>query len=204
VAGGLGAPEQLRLLDDFAYNLHHNELGSEAVTTKPVKGSDEDMLRLGAALEHIPVDYKVEIGEWLLGRIQKSLASAAKGRAVDAASEARNLWALGRIGARQLLYGHSHQVVPVETASAWVETLLALDWRRLEPAAFATTHLARVTDDRTRDLPLALRERIVARLQAIHAPAVWAEMVHHKVTLDEATERRMLGESLPPGLKLLT
>jgi hypothetical protein len=29
-------------------------------------------------------------------------------------------------------------------------------------------------------------------------------MVHHKVMLDEATERRMLGESLPPGLKLLT
>jgi molecular chaperone DnaK (HSP70) len=204
VAGGLGAPEQLRLLDDFAYNLHHNELGSEAVTTKPVKGSDEDMLRLGAALEHIPVDYKVEIGEWLLGRIQKSLVNTAKGRPVDAASEARNLWALGRIGARQLFYGHSHQVVPVETASAWVETLLALDWKRLEPAAFATTHLARVTDDRTRDLPLALRARIMARLQAMHAPAVWAEMVHHKVMLDEATERRMLGESLPPGLKLLT
>jgi hypothetical protein len=61
-----------------------------------------------------------------------------------------------------------------------------------------------VTDDRTRDLPLALRARIMARLQAMHAPAVWAEMVHHKVMLDEATERRMLGESLPPGLKLLT
>lgn len=203
VAGGLGAPEQLRLLDDFAYNLQHNELGNEAVATKPVKGSEEDMLRLGAALEHIPVDYKVEIGEWLLGRIQKSLASAAKGRAVDATSQARNLWALGRIGARQLLYGHSHEVVPVETACAWVETLLALDWKRLEPAAFAATHLARITDDRTRDLPLALRERLMLRLQALHAPPIWRDMVHHKVALDEATERRMLGESLPPGLKLL-
>jgi hypothetical protein len=28
-------------------------------------------------------------------------------------------------------------------------------------------------------------------------------MVHHRVDLDEATERRMLGESLPPGLKLI-
>ncbi|MEI8171136.1 MAG: Hsp70 family protein, partial [Rhodoferax sp.] len=203
VAGGLQAPEQLRLLDDFAYNLHHNELGSEAVTTKPVKGSDEDMLRLGAALERIPVDYKVEIGAWLLGRIQKSLASAAKGRAVDAASDARTLWALGRIGSRQPFYGHTHDVVPSETAAAWVETLLALDWKRLEPAAFAATHLARMTDDRTRDLPLALRERIMARLQSIHAPPVWIEMVRHKVALDEATERRLLGESLPPGLRLM-
>jgi molecular chaperone DnaK (HSP70) len=203
VAGGLAAPEQLRLLDDFAYNLHHNERGSEAATIKPVKGSDEDMLRLGASLERIPVDYKVEIGEWLLGRLQKSLASAAKGRPVDAASDARTLWALGRIGAREPFYGHTHDVVPAETAAAWVETLLALDWKRLEPAAFAATHLARMTDDRTRDLPLALRERTMARLQALHAPAVWVDMVRHKVALDEATERRLLGESLPPGLKLI-
>ena len=203
VAGGLAAPEQGRLLDDFAYNLHHNERGSEAAATKPVKGSDEDMLRLGASLERIPVDYKVEIGAWLLGRLQKSLASAAKGRPVDAASNARTLWALGRIGARQPLYGHTHDVVPAETASAWTETLLALDWKRLEPAAFAATHLARMTDDRTRDLPLALRERIMARLQSSHAPPVWVEMVRHKIDLDEATERRLLGESLPPGLKLI-
>jgi hypothetical protein len=203
VAGGLAAPEQARLLDDFAYNLHHNERGSEAAATKPVKGSDEDMLRLGAALERIPVDHKVEIGEWLLGRLKKSLASAAKGRAVDAASDARTLWALGRIGARQPFYGPTHDVVPAETVANWVETLLALDWKRLEPAAFAATHLARMTDDRSRDLPLALRERIMARLQSIHAPPIWIEMVRHKVELDEATERRLLGESLPPGLKLI-
>ncbi len=161
------------------------------------------MLRLGAALERIPVDYKVEIGAWLLGRIEKSLAAAAKGRAVDAASDARTLWALGRIGSRQPFYGHTHDAVPSETAAVWVETLLALDWKRLEPAAFAATHLARMTDDRTRDLPLALRERIMARLLTVHAPPVWIEMVRHKVALDEATERRLLGESLPPGLRLM-
>lgn len=203
VAGGLAAPEQARLLDDFAYNLHHNELGSDAAAIKPVKGSDDDMLRLGAALERIPVDYKVEIGEWLLGRLQKSSTAAAKGRPVDAASDARTLSALGRIGARQPFYGNTHDVVPAETVVAWLDTLLALDWKRQESAAFAAAHLARMTDDRTRDLPLALRERIMARLQSINAPPVWIEMVDHKVTLDEATERRLLGESLPPGLKLI-
>lgn len=204
VAGGLAAPEQLRLLDDFAFNLHQNEQGSDDSATKPVKGSDEDMLRLGASLERMPVAYKVEIGEWLLGRIQKSMAAAVKGRSMDAASDARNLWALGRIGARQPFYGNTHDVVPAETAAAWVETLLALDWKRLEPAAFAATHLARMTDDRTRDLPLALRERIMARLAAINAPSIWIDMVRQRVELDAATERRVLGESLPPGLKLMT
>jgi molecular chaperone DnaK (HSP70) len=203
VAGGLAATEQLRLLDDFAFNLQQNEQGNEAGATKPVKGSDEDMLRLGASLERIPVAYKVEIGEWLLGRIHKSMAAAVNGRSVEAASDARNLWALGRIGARQPFYGNTHDVVPAETAVAWVETLLALDWKHLEPAAFAATHLARMTDDRTRDLPLALRERIMARLVAINAPPIWIDMVRQRVELDAATERRVLGESLPPGLKLM-
>ena len=203
VAGGLPAPEQARLLDDFAHNLLHNERGSEAGTAPPVKGSDEDMLRLGAALERIPVAYKTEIGDWLLGRIQKSISAVAQGRREESSSDSLNFWALGRIGARQPLYANVHDVVPAEAVAAWVETLLSLDWKRQEPAAFAATHLARMTDDRTRDLPLALRERTMARLQAIHAPPVWVEMLRHKVTLDEASERRLLGESLPPGLRLM-
>ncbi len=203
VAGGLAAPEQLRLLDDFAYNLHHNERGSEATASKPVKGSDDDMLRLGASLERIPVAYKVEIGDWLLERLKKSQAATAKGRKLGTASDTHALWALGRIGARQPFYGNTHDVVPAETAAAWVEALLALDWKRQDSAAFAATQLARVTDDRTRDLSPDLRERIMARLQSVTAPPAWIDMVRHKVTLDEATERRVLGESLPPGLKLI-
>jgi molecular chaperone DnaK (HSP70) len=201
VAGGLAAPEQLRLLDAFAYNLQRNEQGATPDTAPPVRGSDDDMLRLGAALERIPPDYKTEIGDWLLKRLHKSLA---KPRAnASAGSDGLHLWALGRIGARQPFYGSPHDVVAPETAARWAETLLALDWKKLEPAAFATTHLARVTDDRARDLDPALRERIVARLLTIRAPTHWADMVRQRVELDEATQARMLGESLPPGLKLI-
>ena len=201
VAGGLAAPVQLQLLDAFAYNLQRNEQGATPDTTPPVRGSDDDMLRLGAALERIPPDYKTEIGDWLLKRLHKSLA---KPRAhASAGSDGLHLWALGRIGARQPFYGSPHDVVAPDTAARWAETLLALDWKKLEPAAFAATHLARVTDDRARDLDPALRERIAGRLSAIHPPAVWVDMVRQRVELDEATERRMLGESLPPGLKLI-
>ena len=155
------------------------------------------MLRLGASLERIPPAYKQEVGEWLLGRAQKLVSSPQTGDA------SLHLWALGRIGAREPFHGHSHDVVPAEAAAHWVNALLALDWKQTEPAAFAAVHLARVTDDRTRDLPLALREQIVTRLAAIHAPPGWIAMVQQKVELDEATERRVLGESLPPGLKLV-
>ncbi len=208
VAGGLGAPEQLRLLDAFAFNLHMQEHGAEktddeALASKPVKGSEDDMLRLGAALERIPVDYKAEIGHWLLDRFHKTQAKQAHSGGKAGAHESRYLWALGRLGARQPFYGNSHDVVPLEVASSWVETLLSLDWKRVEPAAFAATHLARVTGDRARDLSLDLREKIIPRLAAIHAPAIWSRMVREHVQLDESTQQRMFGESLPPGLKLL-
>ena len=201
VAGGLAASEQLGLLDAFAYNLQRNENGVTPDTTPPVRGSDDDMLRLGAALERIPANYKAEIGDWLLKRLHKSLA---KPRAdASAGSDALHLWALGRIGARQPFYGSPHDVVAIDTATGWLDNLLRLDWKKLEPAAFAATHLARVTDDRARDLAPALRDQIATRLAAIHAPESWIEMVRQRVELDVATERRMLGESLPPGLKLI-
>jgi hypothetical protein len=192
VAGGLDTAAQQRLLQDFAYNLQRNEAGNDDPANPAVKGSDEDMLRLGAALERIPVAHKIEIGSWLLARLQKPLAT-----------DNLTLWALGRLGARQLFYGHSHDVVPTETAIDWLDALLALDWKRLDSAAFAAVQLARVTDDRVRDLPLVLREKITARLAVLALPQNWTELVRHKVALDEATERRALGESLPPGLKLL-
>jgi hypothetical protein len=201
VAGGLGAPEQLHLLEAFAYNLQRNEQGVTPDTDPPVKGSDDDMLRLGAALERMPSAYKAEIGDWLLKRLHQSLAKPRPG--ASAGSDALHLWALGRIGTRQPFYGSPHDVVSIEVASAWLQTLLALDWKKLEPAAFAATQLARVTGDRARDIDAALRERLAIQLGLIRAPAVWPEMVRRRVELDQATERRMLGESLPPGLKLI-
>ncbi len=206
VAGGLAAPAQLRLLEDFAYNVYRDVLGPPASEVNPVPGSADDMLRLGASLERIPPDYKVEIGAWLLDRLQPSHCAAhplrQHGKA-NPAGDSHTLWALGRIGARQPLYGNPHDVVPADTACAWVETLLALDWKCTEAAAFAAVHLARVTDDHTRDLPLAVRERVLHKLLAIHAPPIWVDMVRHRVELDAATTRRVLGESLPPGLVLM-
>ena len=190
VAGGLDAQQQRRLLDDFAANLEMNEHGEDSGSAV-VRGSDDDMLRLGSALERIPPEFKVEIGEWLLGRMK-------------GASDPLVLWALGRIGARQPFHGNLDDLVPAEVVATWLDAILALNWRRIEPAGFAAAYLARMTGDRARDLPQALRDTIAARLRQADAPAAWVQMVLEVAALDEATERRVLGETLPPGLKLLS
>jgi hypothetical protein len=112
-------------------------------------------------------------------------------------------WALGRIGARQSLYGSAHQVVAARRRRRWLDGLLAVDWKKVEPAAFAATQLARLTGDRSRDLPDGVRQEVSARLSAINANSHWIEQINSVVELDKADERRAFGESLPAGLRLV-
>jgi molecular chaperone DnaK (HSP70) len=197
VAGGLSSEQQLRLLDDFAFNLQADaaQRGSRPVTL--VNGSDDDMLRLGASLERIPGAYKAEVGAWLLKRLQKA------GKKEEAA-DTNTLWALARVGARQPFHGSAHEVVDSASVAEWLHVLLALDWKKVEPAAFAAAHLARMTGDRSRDIADELRATILARLKAVGAPPLWQAMVSEVTQLDEAATKRMLGEALPPGLKLIS
>lgn len=198
VAGGLPVDAQLRLLDDFAFNLQadEQERGKRPVTL--VNGSEEDMLRLGASLERIPSAYKAEIGQWLLDRLL-----SASGPKADV-MQGRYLWALSRVGVRQPFHGSAHDVAPVATVEQWLAAILELDWKKLEPAGFAAAHLARMTGDRTRDINPALRGQVLAKLDASRAPDAWSAMVAEVVELDHAVEKRMLGDALPPGLKLIS
>jgi molecular chaperone DnaK (HSP70) len=195
VSGGLAPAAQLRLLDDFAFNLQADasERGRRPVTL--VNGSEEDMLRLGASLERIPSAYKAEIGNWMVGELPK---------AKDLARQTRYLWALGRVGARRPFHGSAHDVAPVETVAQWLRAVMLLDWRKVEPAGFAAAHLARMTGDRSRDIDDTLRAEVLRRLAAAGAPPSWPAMAREVVQLDQASEQRLLGDALPPGLKLLS
>ena len=203
IAGGLDTSAQARLLQDFAANLQTNAQGQHEGLTRPVKGSDEDMLRLAASMERIPASHKLEVGSWLLNKIQKSHGKLVNREEANSAKLQLQLWVLARLGAREPLYGSSHEVVPPDDVMPWLEALLTLDWKKFEAAGFAASQIARVTDDRSRDLPAPVRERLVARLTAVGAPTTWRDLLQHRVELDRAMAGRLAGESLPPGLRLL-
>jgi hypothetical protein len=138
----------------------------------------------------------------MLGQIM-AIPAAAKLDAKTSARYGRYLWALGRVGARQSFQSSAHEVAPPEVAEAWLGKLLQLDWRKVEPAGFAAAHIGRMTGDRSRDIGETVREEVLRRLASSGAPATWADMVREVVELDQASETRMLGDALPPGLKLL-
>lgn len=202
VAGGLATDAQLRLLDDFAFNLQAEPAERAKRPVTLVDGSEDDMLRLGASLERIPSAYKAEIGDWMVGRIM-AIPPAPKPDPKAAATYARYLWALARVGTRQSLHGSAHEVAPPDAAARWLGELLKLDWKRIEPAGFAAAHIARKTGDRSRDIDGELSEQVLQKLAASGAPANWSAMVREVVELDQASATRMFGDALPPGLKLL-
>jgi molecular chaperone DnaK (HSP70) len=190
-AGGLHEDAQLQVLDAMAWLQAAAATKRHKLPFDPGKVGYADMLRLYASLERIPVDRKIEIGEQLLVRLQRP------------SENPQGWWAVGRIGARRPFYGSAHGVVPADVATRWLNAILAQDWKKLEPAVFAAAQIARVTGDRSRDLPLPVREAVVRRLEAANAPPTWVDMVRELVTLDNADTGRVFGESLPAGLKLI-
>ena len=191
VAGGLDEASQTRLLDTIAFYLEPPSPRPKKRPPGPRMQGYDDMVRLAASLERVNADRKIEVGGWWVERLTRH----GEGQ--------HGWWALGRLGARVPFYGSAHAVVPREVAASWLEQVLALDWTKIEPAAFAATQLARASGDRERDLDEALRERVADRLGAASAPESWVRIVREPSRLEAADERRIFGESLPPGLSLV-
>ncbi|AOJ71579.1 MULTISPECIES: Hsp70 family protein [Burkholderia] len=190
-AGGLDDDAQRQALDAMVWLQEAAGAKRPKLPFDPAKIGDMDIVRLSASLERVAVERKIELGERLLERLRRP------------AENHQCWWAIGRIGARRPLYGSAHGVVPPDVASRWLDAILAIDWKKVEPAAFAAVQIARMTGDRTNDLALDVREPVVRRLAAINAPDAWLRMVREVVTLDNADTGRAFGESLPAGLKLV-
>lgn len=191
VAGGLSAEAQTRILDDLAYYLHPPTRIPRKRPKGPKMQGYDDMVRLAGSLELVSAARKVEVGGWLVTRLTEH----------DEGDY--SWWAVGRLGARVPFHGSAHNVVPVDVATEWVEELIDVDWSQSENAAFAATLLCRKTGDRQRDVSDEVREDVIARLEAHQAPASWITMVREVAELEAADERRIFGESLPPGLVLV-
>ncbi len=63
--------------------------------------------------------------------------------------------------------------------------------------------IARRTDDRYRDVPEKLRDKVLAWLRLHEAPHHFAELVSQRGRLDTQEQVLVFGEALPKGLRLM-
>ena len=186
IAGGLSAERQQEIGAYLRPWLLDQGTGKKG--SGPAPHGQDEMVRLWASLERLSAHSKVEAGEFVLKKLGRGGVST--------------WWPLGRLGARQLLAGSAHDVVPAQVAAQWVDKLLHIDIKTAEGAAFALAQLARVTNDRTLDLDIALRRKVAERLDKAGAPAHLAQMVRERVEWTAEDDAQAFGEALPPGLRL--
>lgn len=194
VVGGLSAGQQDQFYDRLAQLfLPGPKQKKKWHEVRPSRQEALEMWRVLANLERIGVGGKIKLGDELARRMESR-----KGRA-----EPVYWWSLGRIGARMPLYGPLNAVVPPEHASRWLTQLLDADWPEPDKAAFGAASLGRRTGDRARDIDADLRARLAARLAEIPGTEHIVRLVTEVVSLEAREEKIALGDSLPPGLRLV-
>jgi hypothetical protein len=191
IAGGLSVEAQGKLFAQLADFINPDKAKRGNLPALAKKRSYEDMLRLAAVLERLPLPDKTALGGWLLNRLGKPGEPAETG------------WALGRVGARIPFHAGLQSVIPAAQAELWLVALLEYDWKKTPTVGFAAALISRMTGDRERDIAPELRAKIIERLRSAKAPESWLSMVVEVKELDEADEKRIFGEALPPGLKLI-
>ena len=195
IAGGLDRAHQLRLHGEVGPWLVPRLARKAKVKTRvggrPASQEIREMWQAIGACERLEASLKAELGEVIVADLER-------GKVVP-----QQLWAWSRLGAREPMYGPLNCVVAAEVVAGWIERVLTrAEWPAPESVAFALVQLARVVDDRERDLPAALRDRVAARLRELPGGERAGHMLHEPVALDRAEQGRLLDESLPAGLRV--
>jgi len=196
IAGGLSAGQQQAVADPLLRStraLHRQLSGGKGrgESALGVKDLAESWHLLGS-LELLPVAVKTELGEMLLDLLPK--------RKLQAVRPAM-LWTLGRLGTRVPVYGPLNSVVPGEVAADWLRRLMQAQVC-LPEGMLAAMQMARRTDDRYRDLPDRLREKVLTWMMRNDAPQHFIELVRSGGLLEADEQTLIFGESLPKGLRL--
>jgi hypothetical protein len=185
ISGGINASEQQAIYRKYGRHAGNKKKG------RVNRQLDYEEWRLVGNLEHLSATTRVSLGQELLAKIRKEPGDAIWP------------WVLGRLGARIPLYGPRHSVVAAEIAGEWLKALLELSYSSATVAS-AIALIARRTDDRSRDIDEAIRDQAMSRLMALGFAEDIIPLLSNYVTPERADAVRSFGESLPPGLQLVS
>ena len=184
IAGGLNAGLQKQFVQD-AGRLIMPKKGA------PKKMTAQERLEIFMAvanMERIEVDQKIKWGRQLLSEIKPKKVKP------------QQLWSVSRFGARELLYGSTDRVVPVNEVFKWITFLITHEWKNTTPVRNAVVQMARKTGDRLRDIDEEKLKSIKAWLLNQKDGAFYATLLEKSVPMEQQEETLVFGESLPLGL----
>lgn len=184
VAAGLNPGRQRQFFQDITPSLALQKGGRRSRTVLT------EMWMAVANMEHLQVKDKILLGRQLVGRFTVKKPPP------------QLLWALSRIGARDMLYGSIDRVIPPAEVVVWIETLLSLTWKNPKPVVEALAQLCRMTGDPLRDIASEARREAIAWISAAGRFPEPLQTIT-RISPPEPNERNAIfGETLPAGLIL--
>ncbi|MGC8720256.1 MAG: Hsp70 family protein [Thermodesulforhabdaceae bacterium] len=191
VAGGLTAGQQWHIFQQVS--THVRDEGTKKKKARALAPQEStELWMMIASFEHLPVEVKIQLGRSFLDKMLKSGKPSPK-----------ELWIIGRLGARSLLYGPADKVIPPEEIVLWARNLLEKGFSMNEAFGYTLLSMVRETGDRARDVPSDVRERVLrAVLRVLPEGKVRAFLEREGSGGERKDQEWAFGEALPPGLVL--
>ena len=191
VAAGLTAGQQVELVGQMLPLVMTKKVDPfKQGRPAPDKSETKEIWYAAASFERIVRATRINLGETLVKRLgSREVAKY-------------GFWALARLGARTPLYAPVSSALPPDVVGRWVDAVLATKWHEPERVAFEVVQLARLTGDRGRDLPAPVRKKLAAVIEKLPEAARLVQLLTEVVPLQEREQRRVLADSIPPGLIL--
>ncbi|BBO66965.1 heat-shock protein [Desulfosarcina alkanivorans] len=141
-----------------------------------------------ASMERLHVNDKITLGRQLIRQFKAKKP------------QPQLLWALARIGARDLLYGSIDRVAPPAEVGGWVETILGRTWKNPKPVAEMLSQLCRKTGDPLRDIPVTISGQAAGWMDAAGDFPDQVARITRQSARKQKERNTIFGESLPAGL----
>ena len=186
VAAGLTPGQQRQFFQDVSVFL----LIKKGEIKKVTPQEHLEIWMAAANMEKLYSKEKIELGRKLL-----AVTTAKK-------LKTQHLWALSRLGARELLYGPADRVIPPDEVSNWIEQLIGYSWSNPNTAGQIVAQLARKTGDRSRDLDDKVQAAVLDWMAQNDVSEEHQRRVREIVPLAHQDQDAMFGESLPQGIIL--
>ncbi len=186
IAGGLTAGQQRQFFQDITSILISGGQGKKKLPPQELT----ELWMAVANMERLLVKDKTVLGRKLLNGMKPAKAPR------------QYLWAVSRLGARELLYGSVDRVVSAREVTAWVQKIMRLSWPQTSPVMSAVAQMVRKTDDRTRDVAPEVADTVINWLEAMGAGKELTAMVKQHVSIESLEQSLIYGERLPQGLVL--
>lgn len=186
IAGGFNKGQQTQLASDLIGTVYDKKTGKIEIKRKSDLYLYSEKIRALAALERLDLPFKMRLGEVLVDYILHHSPSS------------YDYWALGRIGARHLLYASVGQVIPQEMVTKWIEKFLVhhASSENQDSLLFLLRQLARKTDQRELNIP----DSTIQKILNVYPHANLQNWLLEERELTQSETEQAFGDQLPAGL----